>query len=83
MIACTEGEPKEFFEPALILLIVILNAVMGVLQESKAEKALDALKNMSAPHARVIRDGVEKVIDASALVPGGCHSPGSRRFCSC
>lgn len=70
VIACTEGEPKEFFEPALILLIVILNAVMGVLQESKAEKALDALKNMSAPHARVIRDGVEKMIDASALVPG-------------
>jgi len=70
VIACTEGEPKEFFEPALILLIVIVNAVMGVLQESKAEKALDALKNMSAPHARVIRDGVEKMIDASALVPG-------------
>ena len=70
VIACVEGEPKEFFEPVLILLIVILNAVMGVMQESKAEKALDALKNMSAPHARVIRDGVEEVIDASRLVPG-------------
>ena len=60
----------ELFEPGLILLIVVLNAVMGVYQEGKAEKALDALKNMSAPHARVIRDGVEKVIDAAALVPG-------------
>ncbi len=60
----------ELFEPALILLIVILNAVMGVYQEGKAEKALDALKNMSAPHARVIRDGVEKIIDAKDLVPG-------------
>jgi len=69
-IACIEGEPKEFFEPVLILLIVILNAVMGVMQESKAEKALDALKNLSAPHARVIRDGEEKVIDAVELVPG-------------
>lgn len=69
-IACVEGEPKEFFEPALILLIVILNAIMGVMQESKAEKALDALKNLSAPHARVIRDGEEKVIDAVDLVPG-------------
>ncbi len=69
-IACVEGNPKEFFEPALILLIVILNAVMGVMQESKAEKALDALKNMSAPHARVLRDGAESVILASELVPG-------------
>ena len=51
------GEPRRIFEPALILLIVILNAVMGVLQESKAEKALDALKGLSAPHARVLRGG--------------------------
>jgi HAD ATPase, P-type, family IC len=43
---------------------------MGVLQESKAEKALDALKSLSAPHARVLRDGVESVIDAAELVPG-------------
>ncbi len=70
VIACVEGEPKEFFEPALILLIVVLNAVLGVMQESKAEKALDALKGMSAPHARVIRDGAETVIDAKDLVPG-------------
>ncbi len=60
----------ELFEPALILLIVILNAVMGVYQEGKAEKALDALKNMSAPHAKVLRNGVETVIDASKLVVG-------------
>jgi len=70
VIACVEGEVKEFFEPLLILLIVVLNAVMGVMQESKAEKALDALKNLSAPHARVLRDGVEKVVDAGELVPG-------------
>ena len=69
-VACVEKNPKEFFEPALIMLIIIVNAIMGVMQESKAEKALDALKNMSAPHARVIRDGEEKVIDASQLVPG-------------
>ena len=70
VVACTEGDPMEFFEPGLILLIVILNAVMGMLQESKAEKALDALKSMSAPHARVLRDGKEQVIDAALLVPG-------------
>ena len=70
VVACVEGEPKEFFEPALILVIVIVNAIMGMLQESKAEKALDALKNLSAPHARVIREGQEQVIDAAELVPG-------------
>lgn len=70
VIACIEKNPKEFFEPALILVIVILNAIMGVFQENKAEKALDALKNMSAPHARVIRNGEEKIIAADELVPG-------------
>ncbi len=70
VIACVEKNPGEFFEPALILLIVIINAVMGVMQESKAEKALEALKNMSAPHCRVIHDGKEQVIPASELVPG-------------
>ena len=63
-IAIYEKEPKEFIEPCLILLIVILNAVMGVVQENKAEKALEALKKLSAGHTRVIRDGVEKIIDS-------------------
>ena len=67
---CIEKNWGEIFEPALILIIVILNAVIGVYQEGKAEKALDALKSMSAPHARVIRDGRELVIDAAMLVPG-------------
>lgn len=70
VVACVEKNPREFFEPLLILLIVVLNAFMGMLQESKAEKALEALKGMSAPHARVIREGREKIIDASLLVPG-------------
>ena len=70
VVICMEQNWGELFEPALIVLIVIVNAIMGVMQESKAEKALDALKNMSAPHARVIRNGKEMVIDASELVPG-------------
>ncbi len=70
VVVFVEKNWGELFEPALILLIVILNAVMGVYQEGKAEKALDALKNMSAPHARVIRDGEERIIDAPELVPG-------------
>lgn len=70
VIAIVEKDPGELFEPILILLIVVLNAIMGVFQESKAEKALDALKNLSAPHARVIRDGEEKIIESSQLVLG-------------
>ena len=44
--------------------------MLGVFQENKAEKALDALKSLSAPHARTIRDGNEQIINASDLVPG-------------
>ena len=69
-LAIIEGHPGELFEPLLIIAIVILNAVIGVFQESKAERALDALKNLSAPHARVIRNGKEQIIEAWELVPG-------------
>lgn len=68
VVAWYEGE--GYFEPFLILLIVVLNAIIGVVQEGKAERALEALKDLSAPHARVIRAGKEMVIDAAALVPG-------------
>lgn len=70
VVACNGHDSSEFFEPLLILLIVVLNAVMGMVQESKAEKAMEALQNMSAPRARVIRDGKEVVIDAVQVVPG-------------
>lgn len=70
LIAIYEGESRAFFEPLLIVLIVVLNALMGVVQESKAEKALEALQNLAAPLARVFRNGKECVIEASQLVPG-------------
>ena len=63
-------EGSGFFEPLLILLIVTLNAILGVAQENKAEKALDALKSITTVHARVLRDGREEVIEAWALVIG-------------
>jgi len=69
-VICVEKNWGEIFEPILILAIVVLNAVLGVLQESKAEKALEALKKMSSQHAKIIRGGVEKIIDARELVPG-------------
>ncbi len=70
VVACLGHDPMEFIEPALIVFIVLLNATLGVAQESKAERALEALKNMSAPHARVLRDGKEQIIQADGLVPG-------------
>lgn len=70
VVKAIEGNVHEFYEPLLILLIVVLNAVMGVVQEGKAEKALDALMNMSALHSKVIRGGTELLIDAKELVPG-------------
>lgn len=54
----------------IILVILIANAIIGVLQESKAEKSLDALEKMSAPHSKVIRDGELKVIESRELVKG-------------
>jgi len=53
-----------------ILAIVILNGILGFVQEYKAEKAIDALQQMLSPVCRVMRDGEEKEIDASRLVPG-------------
>lgn len=54
----------------VILAVVILNTLIGFVQEGKAEKALDAIKNMLAPHATVIRDGHRLRVEADQLVPG-------------
>ena len=53
-----------------IFSIVILNGILGYFQESRAEKALAALKSLSSPHVRVIRDGITKEVAAKELVPG-------------
>ena len=60
----------EVIDAMAILAIVVLNAVLGVVQESKAEQALAALKKMAAPTAQVIRDGRQQSIPARELVPG-------------
>jgi Ca2+-transporting ATPase len=60
----------EWLDGAAIMAIVVLNAVVGVVQESKAEDALAALKKLAAPEAKVIRDGHQITIHARELVPG-------------
>ncbi len=60
----------EYLDAGAIILIVILNAVLGVVQESKAEEALAALKKMAAPDAKVVRGGHTLVVPSKELVPG-------------
>lgn len=90
VIASMEGSTENFIEPILILFIVILNAVMGIMQENKAKKALESLKKLSAQRSRVLRDGHEELINSALLVPGdiifletGDFVPADSRIISC
>lgn len=67
VISFIVGERKDAI---VIIAIVIVNALLGLYQEGRAEKALDALKKMSSPFAKVIRDGSIQEIDSRSLVPG-------------
>ena len=60
----------DYVEAIAILAIVVLNAIMGIIQESRAEASLAALKKLAAPEASVLRDGKRSSVPASQLVPG-------------
>lgn len=60
----------DYVEAGAIILIVIINAVLGIIQESRAEEALAALKKLAAPEAQVLRDGHRVSVPAPQLVPG-------------
>ena len=60
----------DFIDPVMILLIVVLNAIVGTVQECRAEKAIDALKKLSSPHSRVIRNGKVENIPSDELAVG-------------
>ena len=64
------NKDSEYIDSIIILIIVVSNAFIGMLQELKADKAIDALKKMSSPRARVIRNGRREDIEAELLVPG-------------
>ena len=68
--AAISGFLKEFADTAIILAVVIINAILGIIQESKAEKALEALKKMSAPYSKVKRNGDVLLIKTEDIVPG-------------
>jgi len=60
----------DWIEASVILAIILLNALVGAFQERRAEQALQSLKELAAPDARVLRDGVSQMIPARELVPG-------------
>lgn len=60
----------EYIDAAVILAIVAINAVLGVIQEGRAERAIEALQKMASPQARVLRDRQQQLIPAAGLVPG-------------
>lgn len=70
VVALGGHDISEYLEPFIILGIVLLNATLGVVQESKAEKALEALQNMSAPTAKALRGGKVQIVPATGLVAG-------------
>ena len=64
------GGGRDWLDSAIILVIVAVNTVVSVAQEDNAQKALEALDRLSAPRARVVREGAEERIDGARLVPG-------------
>ncbi|MEL3907433.1 MAG: cation-translocating P-type ATPase [Treponemataceae bacterium] len=68
--AIVSGSLGEWVDALLIIAIVVINAVLGVYQEGRAEKAIESLQKMAAPEARVLRDGEQKMIKATEIIPG-------------
>ena len=69
LVSFIQGE-NDYIDSIIIISIVVLNAIMGLVQEAKAEKSLEALKDMSAPVAKVRRNGKIATIKSTEVVPG-------------
>ena len=86
IVAKLEGS-NDYMDSIIIIAIVIFNAIMGLLQEAKAEKSIEALKKMTSPTAKVKRDGKLVQVESSKVVPGdivileaGCFVPADCRL---
>lgn len=80
VVSAIVGEIADAF---IIAIVVVINAVVGVVQESKAEDALEALKNMATPKAIVKRNGESKEIDSAEVVPGDIVIVGAGSYIPC
>lgn len=69
VISNLQGE-NDYIDSIIIIAIVVINAIMGVIQEAKAEKSIEALQEMTPPKAKVTREGITNEINAEDLVPG-------------
>ena len=77
----------DYFDSIIIIAIVVFNGIMGLIQEAKAEKSIEALKKMSAPVAKVKRNGKALTVNGEDIVPGdiviletGCYVPADIRL---
>ncbi|WP_445683294.1 cation-translocating P-type ATPase [Sporosarcina sp. FSL W7-1349] len=81
--AIISGILGEWADAIIIGIVVVINAIVGVVQESKAEEALEALKNMAIPKALIRRDGVQREIPSEEVVPGDIVLLDAGRYVPC
>lgn len=81
--AVISGVLGEYVDSIIIGLVIVINAIVGLIQESKAKAALEALKSMATPHALVLRNGEQKEIPSEDVVPGDIIVLDAGRYVPC
>src|SRR5256886_529089 len=70
VLGLLQGQSSDLYDAVLIIVIVIMNAILGFVQEYRAERSLEALKNLAAPKAHILREGGIVAVPSRDLVPG-------------